>query len=60
MAKDIRQEVANLLDEVKELQQKNDDLVAEKEKMEETIQKLKEGQNTKSNKFNLLIKKILY
>jgi len=52
MAKDIRQEVANLLDEVKVLQEKNEDLIAEKEKMEETIRKLKENQDTKGNIFN--------
>jgi len=52
MSKDMKQEVANLLEENKGLQQKNEELLAEIKKNEETIKKLNNGQDVKG-KYNL-------
>ncbi len=47
MTKDLKQEVANLLEENKQLQDKNNELTAEIKKNEETIKKLNTSQDTK-------------
>ncbi len=47
MTKYLKQEVANLLEENKQLQDKNNELTAEIKKNEETIKKLNTSQDTK-------------